>query len=274
MRNNQVEIVGIESRLSAQSQQEPLITLDFQSQEFTASTERAKCIAGHCWQIIVYDENSLMQTTAVVERFETKLSQALQALPDMLFGTPPFVLKIYLVPPSRQFDDMYKVTDVSQRNFGIAIHLDGELPLSRRQQRAFDEREAMAVAAVIHEFIHFASLQNDLYENPWALSAAAHMEALAKCYENWSFLTTLDEDSKVQHSILFDPLAQTKPDRHELAQAHGRATEYLAHKIKQSFAAMASPTLFANQTLLSASNTQEQRLLLNICRDLSQIREL
>lgn len=279
MRDGQVEVTGVQSKLVTTSQSSSAGVLDFQASAFKPTTKHPQCSAGPCWQLFVYDEGEARIAQDVIARFADKLPAALNALPDTLRGRPPFVLKIYLVPPSRAFNATYKVVGRAQRAFAIAVHLDSELPSSRRQQRAFDEREANAVRTIVHEFIHFASLQNGWYQNGWhdvasQLASASHMEALAKCYDNWAFLTTLDAHAQVQHVILFAPLARPTQGMHALNGAHGQATEYLGRHIQQSFAAIQSPTLFENHVLLSASDVQERELLLEICRELTQVREL
>lgn len=279
IREGQLEVTGVRSELVATSQSSSAGVLDFQASAFKPTTKHPQCSAGHCWQLFVYDEGEARLAQDVIARFADKLPVALNALPDTLRGRPPFVLKVYLVPPSRAFNATYKVVGRSQRAFAIAVHLDSELPSSRRQQRAFDEREANAVRTIVHEFIHFASLQNGWYQNGWhdvasQLASASHMEALAKCYDNWAFLATLDAHAQVQHVIVFAPIARPTQGMHALNGAHGQATEYLGRQLQQSFAAIHSPTLFAEHVLLSASDVQERELLLDICRDLSQVREL
>lgn len=262
------KVTGIESRIYSHDEATSSSILTFDSPEFRFSQGEANCKAKTCIKYHLYEDGNESFTTEVLLRFDRKLSRAIETLPSQLLGSGSYAANIYLVPPSLSFYDIYEDTNNGLNQFVIAVHLNREMPDSNRKRLAFDEREAMAIDIITHEFIHFITFKRNLYLAPWTLATATKMEALAKCYGSLSYLYALDENSKARLTFLLKSLAQPSGGDTNFAQAHTKADELLGERVQKKFTEMKSPTLLGNQVVISSRDKQEIQALNEICKQL------
>lgn len=257
-------VVGTESKLASRDTLSDQAALNFSSTGFTQVSQQDVCIELICWNLWLYEPAATHSTDKIISEINMKIRKAFELLPDQMQKSEPYRLEVYLVPPGRAFQDTVENTNSGLDELKFAIHHDFAVPVSNRELRSYQARQADMLSTLVHEFVHFALLKAGYYEDPFSYASIVHSEAMGKCYGQLSYLRILDSDSKATHITIIDE----KPKNvtfHKNESGSWDANDHFAAILKKEFIEAGSKSISDNMIVLSARDEREINIIKNNC---------